>query len=357
MTIFEEGVIPEKVLIDLNSKIKRVDNSPIPNNKDEIRLFAIARNEALRLPFFLEYYFKLGVDRIFLIDNQSLDETVSIALTRKKVHVFVANDSFKNFSQWKDFLLELYGKDYWCLVVDIDELFYYPLADKLGIKTFVKYLDKHGFTATENILLDIYSSSSVANTSYLPNENPLNVLRYFDKQIKVGEINQFDHKNLVSFRCRSYFGGVRHRVFSRVENKLWLFCLSKYQLFKYTSIIYLTGGQHAINNAKLADLRGVVLHTKFLYDFVEKVKNEVYREVHSNGAMEYKFYYYHLAKTPHLRLKNKYSSKLKKLAKFDIMRMSTTFIQWSKTQFMIGRLCKRNKDQKNPLLSLKYLKK
>ena len=44
---------------------QRIDKNHIPNNKNEIRLFVIARNESLRLPYFLKYYFEKGVAGFF----------------------------------------------------------------------------------------------------------------------------------------------------------------------------------------------------------------------------------------------------------------------------------------------------
>lgn len=58
------------------SLIKRIDSKTIPKNKHEIRLFAICRNESLRLPHFIDYYNNLGVDRIFIIGNNSNDDTL-----------------------------------------------------------------------------------------------------------------------------------------------------------------------------------------------------------------------------------------------------------------------------------------
>ena len=85
---------------------QRIDKNHISKNKKEIRLFVIARNESLRLPFFLKYYFEKGVDRIFLIDNNSTDNTREIALSFQNVHVFKINESFKIFWYWSEFFFK-----------------------------------------------------------------------------------------------------------------------------------------------------------------------------------------------------------------------------------------------------------
>jgi hypothetical protein len=40
-------------------------------SRDEIRLFARCRNEILRLPAFFQHYRAMGVDRFYIVDNES----------------------------------------------------------------------------------------------------------------------------------------------------------------------------------------------------------------------------------------------------------------------------------------------
>lgn len=46
----------KKSLIDFAVKLEKIDKREIPAESNEIRLFVIARNETLRLPYFLKYY-------------------------------------------------------------------------------------------------------------------------------------------------------------------------------------------------------------------------------------------------------------------------------------------------------------
>ena len=62
------------------STIKNLGSRNLIPERKEIRLFAIMRNESLRLPYFLEYYKNLGVDRFFLIDNNSTDGSVQVGI-------------------------------------------------------------------------------------------------------------------------------------------------------------------------------------------------------------------------------------------------------------------------------------
>ena len=56
----------------ISFKLLRKDKNEIKEIKKEIRLFATCKNEIMRLPWFLEYYRKLGVDRFFIVENNSV---------------------------------------------------------------------------------------------------------------------------------------------------------------------------------------------------------------------------------------------------------------------------------------------
>ena len=49
--------------------LKRLDTHGIPEDKSEIRLFGVVRNESLRMPYFLDYYRRMGVMRFFIVDS------------------------------------------------------------------------------------------------------------------------------------------------------------------------------------------------------------------------------------------------------------------------------------------------
>jgi hypothetical protein len=49
----------------------------------------VVRNEALRLPFMLQHYFERGVDRIFVFDNDSTDDTQSIGCRLTMLTFFI----------------------------------------------------------------------------------------------------------------------------------------------------------------------------------------------------------------------------------------------------------------------------
>jgi hypothetical protein len=287
--------------------VKRLDSGKIPVNTTEIRLFVIARNESLRLPYFLNYYKKLGVNRFFIIDNNSSDDTTQIALEYNNVHVFTTRYPYTNHWYWMEYFLEIYGMDHWCIVVDVDELIAYPYSDKgLSLAGLINYLDSNGYTAMRFLLLDIYSDKSIQESVYKKGDDPLEVCRFFDREFEEKEVILFDKLNQRSFNAIVYTGGMRERVFNNRPGSL-PYHLSKISILKKSPDNYLTQGMHAVNGALLADIQGVVFHTKFMHDFLDEVKEEAKREEHFDNAIMYKIFNEALKKDPSLCMKTENS--------------------------------------------------
>ncbi|MEM6815752.1 MAG: glycosyltransferase family 2 protein [Bacteroidota bacterium] len=258
-------------------------------NSDLTKNTAI-KNKIFTKCLFQKYYSSLGVDRFFVLDNCSTDNTIEVALQNRKTHVFRTNDSYKNHWIWMEYMLEKYSMNGWCLVVDVDELFQYPFFEKFSLRVLTTYLSKYHFTAVRSILLDIYSKQSIQHTTYEEGQNPLEICQYFDSKYSKGRYFFKNKKNWKYFNGEIYSGGVRTRVFQESDALSYQYCLNKISLFKYSPTTYLVQGMHAIDGAKLADIQGVVIHTKYLSDFISRVKKEAKREEHFSNAIEYKIY-------------------------------------------------------------------
>ncbi len=305
--------------------LRRVDQRIVPSNQSEIRLFAILRNESLRLPHFITYYKKLQVDRFFFIDNNSTDNSQSIVLAESDCHLFKTDDNYQDHWFWMEYLLEKYGKNHWCIVVDIDELFAYPHSDYLSIKNLCSFLDRTNNTAIRAFLLDMYSNQSILNTEYTAGKNPLEIIDCFDSEYTILNYSFHDRSNWDIFYAEIFSGGMRDRVFGKSSPPA---ILTKIPLFKNVDGTYLVQGMHAINGAILSELQGVVFHTKFLFDFIDEVENECTRQQHSNNAFYYKLYQKKMGQDPSLYLSYEKSVKfenLNQLISLGIMKSSTEF--------------------------------
>ena len=103
----------------------------------------------------------------------------------------------KHYWNWMEILLEKYGKNHWCMVVDADEILTFPIEDKINLKNICDYLDTNKYTALKCILLDMYPNKSLNNLNYKQGQNPLNICPFFDKDL-VKRVKSFQHDHQLS---------------------------------------------------------------------------------------------------------------------------------------------------------------
>jgi hypothetical protein len=104
--------------------------------------------------------------------------------------------------------------------------------------------------------------------------------------------------------------------------------VSKVPLVKFRHSISLSLGAHLIQGARVADLRGALLHFKFLDDFAAKVQTEILREQYWNEAQEYKGYGAVLRLDPKLNFMSPISEKFvssSQLVTLGVMKTSARF--------------------------------
>ena len=276
--------------------LERIDSRFIAHdNHNEIRLFAVVRNESLRLPFFIEYYRKLGVDRFFFIDNDSTDPSKEIVLSNNDTYLFSTKESYSSSSSgidWLNALHQEYGLNTWSLFIDADEILVYPNSETQNLRSLAKILENDNSNVLKCILLDMYSKNAIKDCNYISGQDPATVCQYFDS----------DNYYLTNLNQLS--GGPRRRVFSIDV------CLDKFAFFKFNSPYQVGIGAHLIGEeARISKLRGASLHYKFIKEFCNLAHNEVVRNEQWNNACEYKTYSQFLKSNPSCSFWSKESQK------------------------------------------------
>lgn len=267
--------------------LKRLSEDTPSVDVDSLVCVFVCRNEARRLPYFLKYYREKGVTHFFAIDNGSTDGTREFLMQESGVFLWGSDLSFNraNFgSVWFELVLRAHALGCWCVTVDVDELLVYPDCESVSLKDFCATLDKVGKRVLPTVLLEMYSKEPVAQAYYSSGNKFLDTCSYFDSQFYHSKFDRAGPFNNLTY----FFGGVRERVFG--ENDA--FCQSKVSLVKYDKDCILAGGQHWTNLSRdlISKSRGCLLHFKYFSDFEGRVKEEVERQEHYQGALQYKQY-------------------------------------------------------------------
>jgi len=266
-------------------RLEREDTRHLSPRPTEILCCTALRNELPRLPYFLEYYRKKGIGAFFAVDNGSSDGSVELLLEQPDVYLWRSELSFNraNFGAgWFEPILRMHGQNHWCVMVDADELLYYPECERRSITDLCRVLDRKGKRAFGAIHLDMYSDAPIQETHYTAGRPFEEVCPYFDRRFHhkcEDEEGEFHNQ-------KGYYGGVRERIFGEAVY------LSKVPLLKYDEDCILAGGQHwtSLPKEQIAAERGCLLHFKYFSSFCDYVAQEARRKEHYGGAMRYREY-------------------------------------------------------------------
>jgi hypothetical protein len=228
--------------------LTRKDENRLSPKKGEVFLFSSIKNNVRYLPWFLDYYRGIGIDRFFLVDNASSDGTAEYLLAQQDVHLFWSDDLFAKVSagmRWINELITNHGAGHWCIFADCDEALVVPGVEDGGISSLLSYMERKGHEALSGFMLDMYPETMDACGEYQPGDNLIDYSPYFDN-------NQKFFGGLKS-PYRRVRGGARMRMFGGVE---WL---EKVPIIKGGGEMKYLGNHH-ISPARLSDVTGAFLH-------------------------------------------------------------------------------------------------
>lgn len=279
--------------------------------RTDILAVVVLRNEAPRIPYFLEYYRRLGVDHFLFVDNGSTDGFRELVAGESDCSVWYTEDSYKraNFGEhWANYLLRRYGKNHWCLRVDADEFLVYPHYDTRNLRELTEHLDETGRRSLFTLLLDMYPQGAVDEATYTAGQDPLEICSWFDP---------YGYCQWSTPMGWWIQGGVRRRAFYRNGNVDAAPALNKICLVRWRGHYSYISSTHvltprSLNQAHYSDglaPTGCLLHFKYFASFRVKVEEELVRREHFNESIEYKLYASGLAENENLVLRNAASAR------------------------------------------------
>ena len=180
--------------------------------------------------------------------------------------------------RWLNHLLDRHGSGAWCLTVDVDEVLAYPHAEFLGLKQLTAHLDRQGAQGLFTFMLDMYAEGSLHDVAYRPGDNPLALCPCFDR---AGYI----HREHPDFPFKMIAGGLVSRfLYDRKQDGVFL---HKVPLVRWQEELRYTSSTHTLYPIALAPETGVLLHFKFIADFIDRARIEAERKQYWQGAKRY----------------------------------------------------------------------
>ena len=112
------------------------------------------------------------------------DGTLEYLLEQPDVYLWQSDLSFNaaNFGAgWFEPILRMHARGHWCLIVDADEILYYPDCEHRSLAELCGCLDKKGKRALNAFHLDMYSDCAIRDTNYTPGRPFEEACPYFDR--------------------------------------------------------------------------------------------------------------------------------------------------------------------------------
>jgi hypothetical protein len=260
----------------------------------DVLLFATLRNERQRLPYFMEYYRRLGIGHFLMVDNGSDDGSGDWLAAQPDVSLWATTASYRRSrfgTDWLNWLKRVHAHDHWALTVDLDEFFVYPFCDTRPIPALTDWLDASGARAFGALMLDLYPKGDPDAAHCAEGQNPFEVACWFDPGNYVVSRHPL-------FRHLWIQGGPRARVFfadrpdeAPALNKIPLVRWHRRYTYASSTHMLLPRGLNLVyDDAGGERASGCLLHAKFLGGFAARADEELRRKQHFAGSREYAAY-------------------------------------------------------------------
>ncbi|GGH28924.1 Glycosyl transferase family 2 [Cribrihabitans marinus] len=260
------------------------------------------RNEIARLPYFLSHYRALGVDHFLMVDNDSDDGSADLLRGQKDVSLWHTSASYRDARfglDWITWLQMRHCHGHWTLMCDADELLIYGHHERHDLHALTGWLGRRGQIAFGALMLDLYPKGPLSGADHAPGQDPREVLGWFDP----GPFRAARQAPMGNLWVQ---GGARERMFF-ADNPERSPTLNKIPLVRWSRRFAYVNSCHSILPPPLNRLydgpggtmpSGVLLHSKFLPQVVDRSVMEKARGQHFYDPRQFDGYYDAIASDP-----------------------------------------------------------
>lgn len=293
----------------LRARRRRRDLTAVANRTGAIQggdilLFSTLRNERIRLPYFMEYYRRMGVNHFLFVDNGSDDGSRDYLVRQEDTSVWVTHESYKvaHFgTDWLNGLQRRYAHNHWCLTVDPDEFLVYPFCDTRPLRAMTDWLESCSVRSMSAMLLDMYPKGPITAQPYREGQDPFEIANWFDSGNYLISRNGAMGNLWIQGgpRGRAFFGDAPKSA--PALNKIPL--VRWHRKFAYVSSTHMMlprGLNNTYDRWGGEKASACLLHAKFLDTFGNKAKEEVQRGQHYAQSREYLAYQERMSQEPDL---------------------------------------------------------
>ncbi|GGE15507.1 Glycosyl transferase family 2 [Gemmobacter megaterium] len=275
------------------------DLSPVQNRtarigRGDILACVCLRNERIRLPYFFDYYRKLGVRHFLVIDNGSDDGSREWLADQPDASVWTTTASYKQARygvDWQNWLLRRYGHGHWCLTVDPDEFLVYPFCDTRPLRALTDWLDASSIRAFAAMMLDMYPKGRIDEQAYAEGQDPFEIACWFDSGNYTIKQNSLLGNLWIQGgpRARAFFAGAPQNApaLNKIPLVRWH---RRYVYVSSTHMLLPRGLNLAYDEWGGEKASGCLLHAKFLHTMTTKADEEMQRRQHFAASAEYAAY-------------------------------------------------------------------
>jgi hypothetical protein len=131
---------------------------------------------------FLRYYRRLGVDGFVFLDLSGRQPLAELLHGEQDCAVWRPRGALspKRGIHWLNFLRRRYGTGRWCLSVEPSEFLVFPQSETRDIRDLAEFLGTEQRDHLFALVLEMYADDRASAVSLALDDNPLEVLPYFD---------------------------------------------------------------------------------------------------------------------------------------------------------------------------------